>query len=111
MRPGKNQQVMKPIAIIVCFASIAFILASGCTIPAENPNEVSGAGTVVYIDLEGGFYGIIASDGSEYLPLNLPEEYQENGISVVFEGVIREDMYTIQQWGTPLDITMIQEKS
>ena len=46
-----------------------------------------------------------------YLPLNLPEEYQENGISVVFEGVIREDMYTIQQWGTPLDITMIQEKS
>ena len=97
MRPGKNQQVMKPIAIIVSFASIAFILACGCTMPAENPNEVSGSGTVVYIDLEGGFYGIVSEDGKEYLPLNLPPQYQENGISVVFEGVIREDMYTIQQ--------------
>ena len=102
---------MKPVALIFSFITVAFILSCGCTIPSENPNEVSGSGTVVYIDLEGGFYGIISSDGAEYLPLNLPVEYQENGISVVFEGVIREDMYTIQQWGTPLDITAIQEKS
>jgi hypothetical protein len=111
MSPEKNQHVMNAIAIVFAFVSVAFLLACGCTTSVENPNEVSGAGTVVYIDLEGGFYGIIASDGSEYLPLNLPVQYQENGISVVFEGVIREDMYTIQQWGTPLDITTIQEKS
>ena len=111
MCPGGHLQVMKLVAITFYVFAVALVLSCGCTTPAENPHAVQGAGTVVYIDLEGGFYGIVSDHGEEYLPLNLPEEYQKNGMSVLYEGVIREDMYTIQQWGTPVDITAIQEKT
>ena len=68
---------------------------------------MSGAGTVQYIDLEGGFYGIVADDGTQYLPLNLPAEFSEDGLAIEFTGYLREDIATIQQWGTPLEITHI----
>lgn len=85
------------------------LLGAGC-VTEEPPVDVSGIGVVTYIDLEGGFYGIIADDGREYLPMNLPEELKVDGTEVVFAGEIRDDVVTIQQWGTPLWITSIAKE-
>ena len=52
-------------------------------------------GTVRYIPLEGGFYGIIADDGKKYLPLNLPEKYKHDGLRVCFRAKLRKDVATI----------------
>jgi hypothetical protein len=92
--------------LVLLLVTVAAVCICGCLGEPE-PSTVSGAGTVQYIDLEGGFYGIVGDDGTRYLPLNLPEEFSEDGLAVEFTGYIREDVATIQQWGTPLEITEI----
>ena len=65
-------------------------------------------GTVKYIGLEGGFYGIIGDDGGRYQPLNLPEEYRVDGLRIWFKAKIREDVATIYMWGTPIEILEVK---
>ena len=66
---------------------------------------MTGTGTITYVELEGGFYGLIASDGTRYLPLNLDDPFKVDGANVTFEGILPDDVATIQQWGIPLEIT------
>jgi hypothetical protein len=68
---------------------------------------VSGRGTITYIDLEGGFYGIITDDGAKYLPLNLPDGYESDGTEVEFTAVIAQDYATIAMWGVPVNLLSI----
>jgi len=70
-------------------------------------DRVSGNGTVTYVDLEGGFYGITAA-GGRYLPVNLPAEYQQDGLRVRFVADVLEDTVTLQQWGTPVELVEIE---
>ncbi len=94
--------------LFLCCCLGAGVLACGC-IGSEttDPNAVSGSGTVVYQNLEGGFYGIIADDGTAYLTLNLPDTFKQDDLAVTFTGFIRPDVATIQQWGTPFELTEI----
>jgi len=50
--------------------SILFVsfLFAGC-VPGSSPNQFSTTGTVTYIDLEGGFYGIISDNQENYDPI------------------------------------------
>jgi hypothetical protein len=94
--------------LILCCCLGAAALVCGCTeSESADPNVVSKSGTVVYHNLEGGFYGIIADDGASYLPLNLPDECAQDNLLVTFTGIIRSDVATIQQWGTPIELTEI----
>lgn len=68
---------------------------------------VSGRGTITYIDLEGGFYGIITDEGAKYLPLNLPDGYASDGTEVDFTAVITQDCATIAMWGVPVNLLSI----
>ncbi len=70
---------------------------------------IQESGTVTFVELEGGFHGIITEDGQRYLPLNLPDQYKKNGLKVTFRARHAEVM-TIQQWGTPIEIVEIKEK-
>lgn len=72
---------------------------------AEGSGTLRISGTVTFVRLEGGFYGIIADDGGEYLPLNLPPEFAEDGLSVVATIEPALNTSTIQQWGIPVTIT------
>lgn len=67
----------------------------------------SGTGTVTYIDLEGGFYGIITESGVRYLPLNLPDGYALEGLFVDFTARIAEESTTIAMWGTPVHLLSV----
>lgn len=92
--------------VLLCCCLGAVVLACGCMGDEPiDPNAVSGSGTIVYQNFEGGFYGIIADDGTSYLPLNLPDEFAQDNLSVAFTGVVKTDVMTIQQWGTPLELT------
>lgn len=70
-------------------------------------DEFDATGTVTYIDLEGGFFGIVTGDHESYLPLNLPPEFERDGIKVSFTAVKEPDVITIQMWGTPVRILSI----
>lgn len=58
-------------------------------------------GTVTHVDLEGGFYGILTDDGAQLFPLNLAEEFRQDGLRIRFQ---TEDaaVFTLAQWGRPV---------
>lgn len=89
-------------------ALIAAICIAGCT-GTRDTGSFTATGTVTHVELEGGFFGIVTDDGTRYLPLDLPEEYRTDGMRVTFTAVPAEDTATIQQWGTPIEITAIDE--
>lgn len=65
---------------------------------------IRGEGTVVWVPIEGGFWGIESSDGHEYEPLNLPQEFMVNGLKVGFHGQLMKNWASMYQWGTVLQI-------
>ncbi len=92
--------------LILCFA--------GCKTSEQAPEEEAMAqmedgitATVKYIELEGGFYGIETDDGDSYLPLNLSEEYEEDGLRIVFKMKSRPDVMTTRMWGKTIEILEI----
>ena len=64
-------------------------------------------GRVQFLNLEGGFYGIITDSGRKILPMNMAQEFAQNGAIVRIKGKVKNVM-TIQQWGTPFTITEIE---
>lgn len=93
--------------VMVLLAAAALVLACGCIDGEPDDQIITASGTVNYIDLEGGFYGIVADDGARYLPQNLPAEFAQDGLGVTFTAKVLEDVATIQQWGTPIEIIEI----
>ncbi|WP_301664029.1 putative hemolysin [Methanoculleus frigidifontis] len=104
--------IRKSVYLITGLLVAGAMLTCGC-LGQEAANQeqeiVAKNGTITYVDLEGGFYGIVAEDGTRYLPLNLSEEYRVDGMNVTFVGSLREDTVTIQQWGTPIEIAAIEQ--
>jgi hypothetical protein len=66
-------------------------------------------GTVRYINLEGGFYGIIADNGRHFDPLNLPEMYRVDGLRCEFSGHI-VDRHDTHMWGMDIDLTVFEPR-
>lgn len=88
-----------------------FLFCAGGCVAQETSSEITSTGTITYINLEGGFYGLVTSDGVNYLPLDLPDEYKQNGLKVDFTGVPDQDIMTIQMWGQPLRILSINKQN
>jgi hypothetical protein len=74
--------------------------------PSSEGSPVTIQGTVTYVELEGGFYGILGEDGHDYFPLELDDRFRKDGLRVRFEAR-KEPALTIQQWGTPVRIVSI----
>jgi hypothetical protein len=86
---------------------LCFVLLSGC-INAEGNRVSETKGTIVFNDFEGGFYGIVADNGERYDPLNLPPDFNEDGLRVKFEGVIQPDVASFHMWGKVIELTKIE---
>jgi hypothetical protein len=94
------------LALAAAIFVAALALVCGCTGTGDE-GTVTGTGTVTYIDLEGGFYGIVADDGKQYLPQNLDPAFAQDGLSVRFT-LKPVDVATIQQWGEPVEVVSIE---
>jgi hypothetical protein len=70
--------------------------------------QLSFTATVKYMNLEGGFFGLVSKEGKHWLPMNLKKEFQQNGAIIKVTGSALNDVMTIQQWGTPFSITHIE---
>ena len=99
----------KNILIIVIIFFLIFGGLSGCT----QMSIIEGTGTVKYIDLEGGFYGIISDTsffGFKSLdPINLPVKFQEDGLQVKFKARILWNQVSIHMWGLIVKIIEIEQ--
>lgn len=70
----------------------------------------SGDGTIRYYPIEGGFHAIAGADGKVYDPMNLPAEFQRDGVPVSFTGRLRHDMGSIHMVGTIIQLTDIRRR-
>jgi hypothetical protein len=109
--------MLKSVSKFILISSI--LLLNACqasnTQPIENNNsikqhdnvkkkEVWHKVTVTYFDIEGGFYGLLSTNGEKLLPLNLSKKYQVDGTVLKVKGNIIKDMMTTQQWGVVFEI-------
>jgi len=92
---------MKRIFVV---AALIVLSALGCF---ERDQIVSDTGTVVFVALEGGFFGIIDDHQRQWDPSNLPKEFQTDSLRVRFEGVIT-DRPTFHMWGRTVELTSIK---
>ncbi len=76
---------------------------------------VEGTGTIVYNDFEGGFYGIVADSfipgyPTNHLdPINLPQEFNEDGLRVWFKVQLRPYLISFHMWGIMVKILEIHK--
>jgi len=70
--------------------------------------EMTMKGSIIYKDLEGGFYAFIAENGDRYTLHGLDETYQKNGLVVEVKGTPKSDMMTFTQFGTVLQVSSVK---
>lgn len=93
-------------------AIAALLIVVGLLAPAciqESEDTFATTGTVVLLNFEGGFYGIVGDNGKHYHPINLPIEFQRVGLRIRFE--VKEYSYgsTSRQWGKYVEIRHIEK--
>ena len=79
-----------------------------------NDNSIENAnleiiGTVVYYTIEGGFYAI-EEETKVYEPINLPERFQVDGLTVFVEAKKRTDLGSYKQVGEVIQIKTIKQR-
>jgi len=75
------------------------------------PGRYQFAGTVVYQEIEGGFYGIQGDDGERYDPVNLPADLRIDGLRVRVIADPLPASHTIRMWGKLIKIIDIERNS
>ena len=96
--------MQKKLFIIGVIFILLVVGLSGCV-----DNYVHGTGIIQYNDFEGGFYGIVGDDGERYDPINLPSEFEEDGLQVKFTLKVLENMSSFHMWGTVVEIIKIEK--
>jgi hypothetical protein len=97
---------------------VALLVLAGCR-HADAPDRANTptgigqrartvTGTVRYIDVEGGFFGIVADDGTKLDPVNLPEDFRKDGVRIQVRVVATKDTVSLRMWGTPVRLIEIK---
>jgi L-ascorbate metabolism protein UlaG (beta-lactamase superfamily) len=75
----------------------------------EKGDEQMIPGMVRYIDIEGGFYGLLADTGEKYDPVNLPEDFRQDGLRVKFAVKEKQGAVSFRMWGKIVEILKIEQ--
>jgi hypothetical protein len=73
--------------------------------PVTTPTGIfEGRGQVIYVNVEGGFYGLLSDDGQKYLPLSLPDSFQQDALRVKFTARLLSRSKGFRMWGQTIEI-------
>jgi L-ascorbate metabolism protein UlaG (beta-lactamase superfamily) len=106
------QQLAGSISTTVDYLAALFareFLAANPASKIEQGDENMISGTVRYIDIEGGFYGLVADTGEKYDPVNLPEDFRQDGLRVKFAVKEKKGAVSFRMWGKIVEILKIQQ--
>jgi len=96
---------MKKLIRIIFLSLIFLILSVACSESLlDYPTDNYATGTVRFISLEGGFYGILTDDAKHFDPINLTKEFQVDGKRIFFRFVEKKDMASFHMWGTIVEL-------
>ncbi len=84
--------------------TLIFLIFNGC-IKASLENT----GIIKYINLEGGFYGIVSDNGQKLDPVNLKDEFKKDGLRVKFVYSLKKNEANIHQWGKIIEIISLRK--
>lgn len=77
--------------------------------PPPGPQEiVEFAGKVVYVPIEGGFWGLVDDQGAKYDPGTLPRSYRKEGLEVRVRAKVLQDVVTFRMWGRRVELLQIE---
>jgi heat shock protein HslJ len=120
-KPGKSARQFRLHFLFLVLLAGTAVFYPVASAPAEDspggasssslPQIITADATVVYVDLEGGFYGIIAADGSRYVPKTLAKRFSSDGQAVIVKMVPSRNQSDIQMWGVPVTIISIRERT
>ena len=96
---------MKTLLLALC--CLFLCLPAPAAAAAAAPLQLTGE--VVYLNLEGGFYGIAGDDGTKYQPTNLPRSLRKPGLAIQFTALKRENTFSTFMWGTIVEIKAAKE--
>ncbi len=94
------------------WALAAALGLAACAHPqaSRGPTLRDVPGTVVRVG-DFGYALVPDSDpGTRYAPDRLPEAFQEDGLEVLFSGMVGDPSDTRRRWGTPLRLTDIRRR-
>ena len=63
---------------------------------------------VKYVDVENGFYGFETLEGRKYVPTNMPESFQQDGLPIRVTAIYQPRTVGIHMWGEYIRILSIQ---
>ena len=93
------------IAFLFCFC-----FALSCTCHRLPAGAVQGTGTVKFLEMEGGFYGIVGDDGINYDVLNLSDEFKKDGLRVKFVIKPAANQASFRMWGQIVEVISIKKQ-
>ena len=71
--------------------------------------SIAATGRVVHVDLEGGFWGIVGDDGTQYDVVDLPREFRKQGLKVRFTAKARSGGVSFHMWGVIIELVTIEK--
>jgi len=93
--------------LIACAATEETEKMATTTKPQEG---LAFTGSVVRVEIEGGFWAIVTDNGTKFDPAKLPQELQQDGLAVTGRVRLLKDVMTFRMWGQPVEILEIQRK-
>ncbi|UCE49584.1 MAG: hypothetical protein JSW47_05455 [Phycisphaerales bacterium] len=77
-------------------------------IPAMPPKDsFEITGTVVFKNIEGGFFAIDGDDGRKYDPIDLPENFRKDGMKVKLTARLKRDAVSFHMYGSIIEVVNI----
>jgi hypothetical protein len=94
--------------LILVLLAVLLIPLPGCGSGSSSSTLITRDGTVRFVLLEGGFYGIVGDDSVRYEPTNLTSEFQQDGLRVHFFARAVSGL-SAHQWGRLVEIVSISK--
>ena len=108
-----RSQIVRIVQGILCLAMLAAVM--GChggqqAGGRDKPIAVKGmiTGTVKYVDLEGGFYGLVTDAEQKLDPVNLPDAFKEDGLRIQARVEQAKGRVSTHMWGPLVRIIEIE---
>lgn len=102
--------MLLPMLLVIAGCGGTSTLNTGEAVVAASARDVQLeiVGTIKYIELEGGFFGIVGDDGARYDPVNLAAAYAIDGLRVKVQIRPRPDSIGFHMWGEIVEIIHIE---
>jgi hypothetical protein len=98
--------IMRPAVLAIIVFAICLSACRGSRSDSGD-SSLEATGIVEYVELEGGFFGIVTEDGRRWDPTNLADEFKVDGLRVRVRVRPAADRLGTHMWGIIVDIEEI----